>query len=89
MAGYSLTAEQADALLHHLATDDGFRALFTEDLPAAFQQLPGKPVAPKGVPGDCLRPRKLASREAIAAAREALFTTFTRELGLIPHLLEA
>jgi len=89
MAEYSLTAAQADALLQRLTTDDSFRKLFVDDLTAAFQQLPGAPKPPPDLePGCCLRPRQLASAESIRATRDALFTTFTQKLGLIPHLLE-
>ncbi len=68
-----LNAEQIDALLKLLSTDDDFRVLFQSDLGAAFKRLPGQPEPPPDLPpGCCLRPKQLATKKKLAESREAL-----------------
>jgi putative modified peptide len=89
MADYKLTPEQADALLHNLSTDEGYRSLFQTDLTAAFAKLPGSPKPPDDISsGCCLEPQKLASMEQIQQARTALQKSLTSLIEYKPHLLE-
>lgn len=88
MGGFKLSQAQADALLDKLAKDDAFRALFQQDIGAAFQQLPGSPAPPADLtPGCCLQPKALASKEQLAASRDALRSTLTSLVEYKPHLL--
>jgi putative modified peptide len=85
-----LTGEQVNALLDKLSTDDDFRDLFTRDLGAALQQLPGKPGIPKDCqPGGCLRPVKLADKATIAKSRQKMYEGMTAMQPHIPKVLEA
>ena len=89
MASQVLTHEQVDALLRKLSTDDGYRKLFQTNLPAAFEQLPGKPALPAGLgQGCCVMPDKLASRETLAASHAAILGKWHSQVELKPHILE-
>lgn len=89
MSDYTLTGEQADALLAKLSSDDAYRELFLRDITAAFAQLPGQPAPPQDLTeGCCLQPRDLASKQQISDARDALRSTLTSKVEYIPHLLE-
>lgn len=84
-----LTPQQVDALLDKLSTDDAFRKLFTTDLQAAFDQLPGKPQVPPNLPPRCcLLPQELASKQKIADTRQDIASKLTGQGSHIPHLLE-
>ena len=79
-----LTSAHAHALLDRLSTDDLFRELFKRDAPAALRSI--------GVPEEaalCLATRNLASKETIAAARDAMTRQLTGTLSLVPNLLVA
>ena len=90
MAGEPLTSEQVDALLQKLSTDDAFRKQFASgDLAGAFSQLPGKPPVPPDLePGCCLLPKSLASKEQIAASRQAIAEKLKGQNTHTPHVLE-
>ncbi len=69
MAQLPLPADIVDQLLDKLASDDDFRALFSNDPEAALTQLGHKPP-----PGscDCMTPGKLADKQTIAASRDSM-----------------
>lgn len=86
----ALSREQVDALLGRLSSDDEFRKLFQDDLAAALAKLPGSPAVPPGCkPGACLMPTKLASKEALAQARDRLVDDYLAFGTLIPKILES
>lgn len=87
-----LSAELADRLLDLLSSDDGYRARFQRDPRAALHELgyesplPGRmtacgtlPVAQPESLIDC-RVQDLASKEAIAAARDEIRSMLTQGL---------
>lgn len=85
MAQLPLPANIVDQLLDKLATDDAFRTLFESDPEAALTKLGYKPP-----PGscDCMKPRKLADKETIAASSAAMREVLILgTLGLIPNKL--
>lgn len=75
-----VSEQSADLLLQLLATDDAFRELFLRDTSAAMVQV-GAPAAA----AECIRPKALASKEAIAQARNVLREKLTGELSLSIH----
>ena len=84
-----LNNEQATALLDKLSSDDTYRELFTNDLAAAFAQLPGKPSVPKDLsPGCCLMPVKLASKATIAQSKQKMIEGMSAMQPYIPKVLE-
>lgn len=85
-----LNPEQVDALLDLLSSDDGYRELFTRDLGAALQKLPGSPPVPAGMShGKCLMPVKLADKDAIRKSRDRIRDDLTSRNAHIPKVLEA
>lgn len=85
-----LSAEQVDALLDLLSSDDAYRELFMKDLGAALQRLPGKPGVPDGVrSGGCLMPAKLADKEKLRRSRDRIRNDLTSRNAHIPKVLEA
>jgi putative modified peptide len=73
-----------DTLMDRLSGDDAFRALYAADPHAALREA--------GHQGDdvpCMAVTSLASKEAIAAARDELRNTLLSVLENIPHRLEA
>ena len=68
--GTPMDATVVDTLLDKLSSDDGFRALFASDPRAALAQI-GHSV-PSEDPLLCAQTTTLASKEEIAAARQAL-----------------
>jgi putative modified peptide len=81
-----LTPELVDKLLDKLGSDEQFRADFQDDPEAAMLQL-GAPA--DFVYGGCMRPKPLASKEAISRARELLRDTLLGKSGHAPLCLEA
>lgn len=63
-----LPPELVDKLLQKLGSDNRFRAAFRRDPTAAMLRL-GAPADFKTGTWGCLRPRRLASKEAIRTAR--------------------
>lgn len=68
MAGTPLAPELVDKLLEKLGNDNKFRAAFRHDPEAVMLRL-GAPAEFKRGKWACMRPRRLASKEAIRQAR--------------------
>ena len=84
-----LTAEQVDAMLGLLSSDDDYRKLFVSDLGAALAKLPGSPGVPPNLPPDsCLKPAQLASKPDLARTRVLLARYGDQLEPFIPKLLE-
>ncbi|KAF1699145.1 putative modified peptide [Pseudoxanthomonas jiangsuensis] len=69
-ASQPMDAAVVDELLDRLSSDDGFRDLFATDPRAALAQIGH--VVPADDPLLCAQTTVLASKEELAAAREAL-----------------
>ena len=69
-----LDAQQADALLDRLATDDEFRQLFCKDGPAALAAIG---FAGSTVGKTCFKVENLASKQEFVQARDALRQALT------------
>lgn len=83
-----LDPKVADKLLELLSTDNEFRANFEKDPKAAVQSL-GHDV-PEGVQLVCMSTSKMASKEEIAQAREAIKDFLTSAAAYSnPHCFEA
>jgi putative modified peptide len=72
MADSSLSKEQGLALLKRLAQDDGFRAHYEQKPAEALHQLgvPAEQIV--RLPGRCICPGKIASKQAMEQARQRL-----------------
>lgn len=81
-----LPKEIAATLLEKLGSDDAFRATFEKSPVQALRQI-GAP-DPEGCAG-CMTVKKLASKEAIKAARATLSAQITAALMLQPIRLNA
>ena len=93
----------ADKLLDLLSTDDDFRELFSSDPQAALAQVGYRPeqegsearsasdtfAAGGKALGGCCTVKELASKEAIAEARDAIRSMLTSGLGQTPPQLDA
>lgn len=97
-----LDPQIADKLLDLLSTDDAFRELFSSDPQAALAQAGYRPVQGGSAArsasdtsiagmafGGCCTVKELASKEAIAGARDAIRTMLTSGLGQTPPQLDA
>jgi len=84
-----LSPEVADRLLDLLASDDTFRELFANDPAAALVQAGYDAGATSDLSllGDRLKVAGLASKEAIAAARDEIRASLTSGLSMQPILL--
>ena len=81
-----LNMEQAGKLLHLLSTDDSVRASFQNDPVATILQHTGADVSTKA---SCCEVTSLASKDAITAARSALFERLTTAMAQSVHELDA
>jgi putative modified peptide len=88
MASTPLAPELVDKLLQKLGTDNKFRAAFRRDPTAAMLRL-GAPADFKKGKWDCIRPRRLASKEAIRTARAIIRDAQLTVLDESPQCLEA
>lgn len=71
----NLSAEQADLLLDKLSNDDAFRTLFAQDPRRALASIGHAEAATTATARGawmCMSVKQLASKEAIAASRDAL-----------------
>ncbi|HYQ22684.1 NHLP-related RiPP peptide [Stenotrophomonas sp.] len=77
----AFTTEFATHLLDLLSSDDAFRTLFVSDAHAALVQagLTSADADAALVGDSCMRPETLASKEEIAAARDALLESMTSQ----------
>ena len=88
MAGTPLPPELVDKLLQKLGSDNKFRATFRRDPEAAMLQL-GAPVGFNTGKWGCLKPRRLASKEAIRTARAIINDARLSLYDQAPECLEA
>lgn len=76
------TASHAATLLDKLSSDDQFRTQFQNDPASALKSL--------GLPGhlaECCKGKTLASKEQLAASRDAITGLLTQKLALNVHNL--
>ena len=86
MSGSKFEPTLVDKLLDKLGTDDSFRSSFTKDPTAALQSLG----APRDfVCGECMSPKRLASKEQIQQARAKYRNALMGESSHLIFNLEA
>lgn len=80
----------ADRLLSRLVEDDGFRELFTSDPEAALREV-GHPDAASAVASaNCMKVKRLASKEELQACREMLQRDLTSAAAYtVVHFFDA
>lgn len=77
MTDSSLSREHSLALLHKLATDDGFRSRYEQKPAAALAELGVPHETIVNLKASCLAPANLASKEHFQAAHEKWATVAT------------
>jgi putative modified peptide len=84
----TLASNVVATLLDKLGSDDAFRELFQKNPAAALQQA-GASKADAESCAHCMKPGKLASKDAIKASKQALTAQLTGALNLTPVHLNA